>query len=250
MTSTLYMAEREEDSFQRHCRLSKILTNSSMHIFDVGANIGQSLSRYREYFPNCFITSFEPNPEIFSLLEKNWGEVSGITLNPIALANSVGHASFYATRVSEVSSLLEPTDRMMKLSSEHKYDYKMIDVPTLTLDHYCQVNNINKIDILKLDVQGFELNVLRGAEILLQEGKVTMIYSEVTFAETYMNQTGFIDLVSYLNKFNYEIWDIGSFLYTRNDRLWAANLTFLHTSAASFIETKQTHNKEISNDPI
>jgi hypothetical protein len=56
--------------------------------------------------------------------------------------------------------------------------------------------------------------------------------------------------VSYLNKFNYEIWDIGSFLYTRSDRLWAANLTFLHTSAAGLIETKQTHNKEVLNDPI
>ena len=77
-----------------------------------------------------------------------------------------------------------------------------------------------------------------------------MIYSEVTFAETYMNQTRFIDLVSYLSKFNYGIWDIGSFLYTRNDRLWAANLTFLHTSAAGFIETKQTYNKEVLNDPI
>ena len=250
MTDTLYLTECEEDSFQRHCRLSKILTNNHMHVFDVGANIGQSISRYRDNFPNCFITSFEPNPEIFSLLEKNWGDVSGITLNPIALSNNIGHASFYATRVSEASSLLAPTERLIKLSSEHKYDYQTINVPTVTLDHYCQEKNINKIDVLKLDVQGFELSVLQGAETLLQEGKVTMIYSEVTFAETYMNQTRFIDLVSYLNKFNYEIWDIGSFLYTRSDRLWAANLTFLHTSAAGLIETKQTYNKEVLNDPI
>jgi FkbM family methyltransferase len=237
MTKTLYMAKREEDSFQRHSRLSKLLTNNSMHVFDVGANIGQSISRYRDDFPNCLMTSFEPNPEMFSLLEEKWGDVSGVTLNQIALSNNIGHASFYATRVPEVSSLLEPTERMIQLSSEHKYDYKTINVPTLTLDHYCQINNINKIDILKIDVQGFELNVLQGAESLLQEGKVTMIYSEVTFAETYMNQTRFIDLVSFLNSFNYEIWDIGSFLYTRSDKLWAANLIFLHTSAASRIET-------------
>jgi FkbM family methyltransferase len=250
MTTTLYLAEREEDSFQRHCRLSKILTNNRRHVFDVGANIGQSIRLYRDNFPNCFITSFEPNPAIFSLLEKNWGDVSGITLNPIALANNIGHASFYATRVPEASSLLEPTERLIKLSSEHKYDYKTINVPTVTLDYYCQTRNISKIDILKLDVQGFELTVLHGAESLLREGKVTMIYSEVTFAETYMKQTPFIDLVSYLNKFNYDIWDIGSFLYTRSDRLWAANLTFLHTSAASFIEIKHTHNEEVLNDSV
>lgn len=219
MTKTLYLAEREEDSFQRHCRLSAILTNKNIHVFDVGANKGQSINRYRDAFPDCSITSFEPNPAIFSLLKKSWGNISGITLNPVALANYIGHASFYATRVPEVSSLLEPTERIIKLSSEHKYDFETINVPTSTLDHYCQTNDINKIDILKLDVQGFEFNVLQGAEILLQEGKVTMIYSEVTFAETYMNQTRFIDLASYLNKLDYEIWDIGSFLYTRSDKL-------------------------------
>jgi FkbM family methyltransferase len=239
MKRTLYLAEREEDSFQRHCRLSKSLTDKNIHIFDVGANVGQSISRYREQFPNCFVTCFEPNPDTFTLLERNWGGVFGITLSPIALTNFIGHASFYATRVPEASSLLQPTERMIELSSQHKYDHVTIDVLTTTLDQYCKMNDIGNIDILKLDVQGSELDVLKGAENLLQEGKISLIYSEVTFAETYNNQTRFIDIVSYLNKINYDIWDIGSFLYTRNDRIWAANLTFLHTSAGSVIETRQ-----------
>lgn len=238
MNYTLYLAECEEDSFHRHCRLSKTLTNECRHIFDVGANIGQSISRYRDNFPDCFITSFEPNPEIFSQLERNWGGVPGITLNPVALSDFTGHASFFSARVSEVSSLLKPTERMIELSSEHKYDHETINVPTMRLDHYCQLYNIRNIDILKLDVQGAELNVLQGAEDLLKVGTVKIIYSEVIFAETYINQTRFIDLVSYLNKFNYDLWDIGSFLYTRSDRLWAANLTFVHASAANLLEAK------------
>jgi FkbM family methyltransferase len=244
MSNTIYLAEREEDSFQRHCRLSKSLTNNSIQIFDVGANIGQSISLYRDKFPNCLITSFEPNPKTFSLLEKNWGCVPGITLEPIALTNYIGQALFYATRVPEASSLLQPTDRMIELSSECKYDHVPISVPTMTLDHYCKINNIKNIDILKLDVQGSELSVLQGAENLLQEGNISLIYSEVIFAETYNNQPRFIDIVSFLNKFNYDIWDIGSFLYTRNDRIWAANLTFLHASAGNLIETRQIQNKE------
>jgi FkbM family methyltransferase len=244
MAKTLYLPEREEDSFKRHCRLIKILTDKPVHIFDVGANVGQSIKLYRDNFPDCFITSFEPNPEIFYTLKKNWGNVSGITLNSTALSNSIGNVPFYVTRVPEVSSLLKPTERMIKISSEHKYDYKTVDVPALTIDHYCRINNINKIDILKLDVQGFEIGVLEGAETLLHEGKIMMIYSEVTFAETYMNQARFADLVSCLNRFNYEIWDIGSFLYTHNERLWAANITFLHKSAAGLIEKKQNPDKE------
>ena len=91
---------------------------------------------------------------------------------------------------------------------------------------------------------------MQGAEKLLQEGMITLIYSEVTFAETYENQTRFIDIVAYLNKFNYEIWDIGSFLYTRNDRIWAANLTFVHASAANLLEAKPNKNCEIEHDSI
>ncbi len=109
---------------------------------------------------------------------------------------------------------------------------------------------MKKIDILKLDVQGSEIKVLQGAKKLLEAGRITIIYSEITFADTYNNQTRFIDILSYLNLFNYEIWDIGSFLYTRNDRIWAANLTFLHSSAANIIEMKQTQNSEIKNDAI
>lgn len=238
MNKTLYLAEREEESFQRHCRLAKCLMNNGIHIFDIGANIGQSITRYRAQYPNCVITSFEPNPAAFSQLEKNWGGIPGITLNRLALSNSIGQVSFYATRVSEASSLLKPTERIMSLSLEHKYDYETVNVSAMTLDHYCHVSAIDNIDILKLDVQGSELSVLQGADKLLQTGKIRLIYSEITFAETYTNQASYIELVSYLCQLNYELWDIGSFLYTRNDRLWAGNLIFVHASAANLIETK------------
>ncbi len=250
MTETLYLKQIERDCFQRHCRLSNILSHDCIHIFDVGANIGQSIKHYRNEFPNGRITSFEPNPEVFPLLEQNWGGLPGITLNQVALSDCIENVTFHATRVSEASSLLKPTDRLMALSAESKYDHKEIQVPAMTLDHYCQIKNINNIDILKLDVQGSELTVLHGAEKLLSEGKITSIYSEVTFAETYINQTRFVDLLTYLNSFQYDIWDIGSFLYTRNEKIWAANLTFLHQSAAKCIENRHSQIVEKENGAV
>lgn len=238
MINTLYLADREEDSFQRHCRLSAFLTKGNITIFDVGANRGQSINCYREKFPNCSITSFEPNPATFSLLEKTWGDVHGVTLNPVALTSYTGNASFYATRVSEASSLLPPTEQIIELSSEHKYDHETINVPTMTLDHYCQSNNTPHIDILKLDTQGAELSIMEGAVKLLQEGNISVIYSEVIFAETYKGQTSLTDLMSYLEKYNYKVWDISPFLYTRNERIWAANVLFLHVDAACRVENE------------
>ena len=239
MYKTLYLPDREKDSFQRHCRLSRLLSSGQTTIFDVGANIGQSIKRYSKELPACRITSFEPNPEAFLHLESTWGHFPGITLNQIALTDYIGEASFYVTRVSEASSLLKPTNHIIEMSSERKYDHDEITVSAMTLDYYCQTHNVEKIDILKLDVQGAELSVLKGSEALLDEKRIPIVFTEITFAETYIHQTHFIDIVSFLNRFDYDIWDIGSFLYTRNERIWAANLTFIHSSFAAIIESKE-----------
>jgi hypothetical protein len=154
----------------------------------------------------------------------------------MALSDSVKTAPFHATRISEAASLLSPTERMRNISVEHKYDYELISIQTETLDNYFIKSDCPKIDILKIDVQGSELAVLKGAHAQLQGGIISAIYVETTFADCYEGQANYADLSAYLGSFGYQLWDISPFLYTRRDRMWAANSIYLSKTASEKLE--------------
>ena len=131
-------------------------------VFDVGGNIGQSILHYRNALPECRIHSFEPNPDAFAELESQWGDCGEVSLVRLALAEKAGVMDFYATRRSEMSSLLVPEPWLNILSPDRKYDFTALQVQCGTLDAYCKEMNIDHVDILKIDVQGGELRVLEG----------------------------------------------------------------------------------------
>ncbi len=228
---TTYFEDREKESFEKLRALVRLLEISGPVVFDVGANIGQSIELYRESFPECTIHSFEPNPEMFRILEKKWNSEETVFLYSLALNSSSGIFPFHVTNVPEASSLLHPDPKLMRLSADNKYGSKKIDVECVTLDQFCSDNKISAIDILKLDVQGAELEVLKGAENILSSEMIPLLYVEVNFAETYCNQMELKDLLSYCSRYGYQLWDISPFLYTRTGRLWYANTIFLSRNA-------------------
>ena len=196
---TLYLEYREGEAFSRLHRLIAKLGIVIPTIFDVSAYVGQSIEKFKQIWPTAEIHSFEPNPSTFIELSQNWGDTCGIVLNNVALSDSNKMAPFHATRISEVASLLSPTKRMRQISVEYKYDYELISIQTKTLDDYCIKSDCAGIDILKIDVQGSELAVLKGAHAQLQKRIISIIYVETTFADCYEGQTSYSDLVAYLS---------------------------------------------------
>lgn len=234
---TTYLEKREIDSFKKICAIMETLGITNPVIFDVGANIGQSVEAYLNAFPNSDIYSFEPNPEAFTLLNGKWGKHKNVHLYPCALHSKSGRFPFHATNVSEAGSLLHPDPKLMQLSAQRKYDFKMIEVVCNTLDQFCEDNRISKIDILKLDVQGSELETLKGGMNILRAGGVPLLYVEVNFAETYVEQMQFKDLLGFCDLHGYQLWDMSPFLYTRTGRLWYSNTTFLNARSIQKIES-------------
>jgi FkbM family methyltransferase len=224
---TTYLKKREAESFEKLISIMKRLEITDPLIFDVGANIGQSIELYRQAFPNSVIHSFEPNPQAFKILKDKWSNQENIFLHDRALHGKAGRFPFYATNAPEASSLLHPDPKLMKMSSQKKYDYQMIHVECMTLDQFCTDIGVPAIDILKLDVQGTELETLKGAIAMLDAGAVSLLYVEVNFAETYLEQMQFKDLLGFCMEHGYHLWDISPFLYTRTGRLWYSNTIFL-----------------------
>lgn len=140
-------------------------------IFDVGANVGQTVVGLLGYFPRSDIYSFEPVPASIAVLKQRFGREPRLHLIEAALGDVAGVASINTHRDSERDTFLASA-----LASG------AIEVPVLALDGFCDEHGIAAIDILKMDVQGWELEVLRGANRMLSEQRINFVFGEVGFA--------------------------------------------------------------------
>ena len=109
----------------------------------------------------------------------------------------------------------------------HSVNIGTIDVETETLESFCVKNNIYNIDILKMDVQGGELKVLKGAENLLINKSIDFIYSEIWFLAGYIGQPLYHDLATYLNSLGYSPFALFNMHYGKDGRyLWGDALFY------------------------
>lgn len=177
-------------------------------IFDVGANVGQSSEIFQVLFDGCTIHAFEPRREAFDKMQQRLGGAAHVTLNHVALGEAVGSAALHLTTHAESASLLA-------LNTESWFVQEMGIQPTGTetvavdtIDHYCAAHGIAEIDFLKLDVQGFEPECLRGARTMLAEHRIRVIQAELTCHGQYERRVGFVDLDGILAPHGYRLFTI------------------------------------------
>jgi FkbM family methyltransferase len=145
-------------------------------VFDVGANTGQ-FARLTESeltpFPHE-IHAFEPGRSTFDQLSRSLGGHSHIHLNNMALGKKSGEAELYYD--SPGSALASLTKRNLDHLGIDFSGSEVVHVDTV--DGYCTRNGITHIDLLKLDVEGHELDVLQGATEMLATGRVSLVTFE------------------------------------------------------------------------
>lgn len=163
----------------------KKLSVSINTVIDVGANEGQFAASCREAFPNATIYSFEPLPAAFAMLRRNQGS-SERAFNS-AVGESVGEAKLYTQELTTTSSLVP------RSACE-----SVVTVPITTLEEICRAEEIERVDLLKIDTEGFEMPVLRGAKGLLASRRVGAVYVEVGFREGDDHHTPFITVQEHL----------------------------------------------------
>lgn len=170
-------------------------------IIDAGAYDGQeSLMMATKFWPKGLVYSFEPVPDIYDRLVKNTRGIENIRPIQLALSDSNGSAKFYLSyeetspyETSMSSSLLTPKDHLLYSSTKFG---GCINVQTITLDQWAIQNNISHIDFLWLDLQGFELRVLKSSPKILSTVKA--IFLEVEFVEAYTNQHKYEEISNWL----------------------------------------------------
>lgn len=142
-------------------------------VFDVGANEGNWLTAVLRMVPNAQVHAFEPQP---ALAEKIRDRANGISVTNAAVGEHPGTLKLYDYAQhpgSSHASLLPGV-----IDGVHRGTPRSTEVPVIRLDDYCHERSIEAIDLLKIDVEGFELPVLRGAQRLIESGKVAAIQFE------------------------------------------------------------------------
>ena len=148
-------------------------------VFDVGANQGHFTLFLLSNLPNLidndfYIHCFEPSLKTFKLLEHNLKNNNHIILNNLGFGDKIGEFTLYYNHVG--SGLASLTKRKL---DHFDIDMNLSETVTIdTVDNYCLRNNIRYIDLLKIDVEGHELNVLNGAKRMFAQHLIKMVSFE------------------------------------------------------------------------
>lgn len=151
--------------------------DNEVTIFDVGANVGQyqraMLKRLR--ISNFKVHCFEPSPSTFNVLKKNTTD-KRVKINNFGLGEKDAQLPLFRTGELSALSSLYKKEAGDYYNIETMEEQEVVEIKTL--DGYCEEFKINFIHLLKIDVEGNELNVLQGAKNTLAQGKIKYVQFE------------------------------------------------------------------------
>jgi FkbM family methyltransferase len=135
-------------------------------VFDVGAHIGTyTLGLCRAVGDAGQVHAFEPNPQTFRRLRRNI-ELNGFAnaqLNQVALADTAGQAQLNSPLYLNTGG-----GSLVPHQTQHGLPTHAYEVQVTSLDQYCYTNEIRGLSLIKIDAQGYELRILRGAETVIR----------------------------------------------------------------------------------
>ena len=189
------------DAFLDIARLSKLMEYGDGAIIDVGANSGQTTLRLLREFPNGQIYSFEPHPQTFAKLRHNVRKFNNVVAIKAALGPRNGTAELFAYDNCALSSVVANSPFVSRFGVRGN----CITVNIGRLDDFCSNNKITCIHTLKIDTEGYDLEVLRGATRMLAQGQIKFVYIEFNDLFEIADVTGgsLINIAEFLRQWGY-----------------------------------------------
>jgi FkbM family methyltransferase len=211
-------------------------SDSAPIIFDVGAYIGEVAKTYRETFPCARLYCFEPFPGSFRELETLSADPL-VRLYQVAISDQVGRITLNVNADLSCNSIFRRPRKGSAYYHSQAQSVDQIEVDTTTIDSLCNKENIERIDILKLDVEGAEIKALKGAHNKLSEHAVILIYTEVMFISHYEGGCLFHELTGLLEQYDYTLFNLYNLKRAKNGQLRWANAIFLSPQARAIAES-------------
>lgn len=189
--------------------LSKILKGHHIKtIIDAGASIGSTSLKLANLFPEACVHAVEPYHPFYKKLSEISKFTKQIKSHQLAFAEKCGSTYLNINKSEGTNSLLNCNPNSSAVFGNLLVKKGGVEVKTETIDKFLQRNDIDQVDILKLDLQGYELFAIEGCSKSLQLDKINVILCEVIIDNLYENQPVWSTLLDKLvRKFNFTFFD-------------------------------------------
>jgi FkbM family methyltransferase len=147
-------------------RIASMAGSEITSFFDIGASRGEISRSALSEFPLATVTAFEPNPNHSATLARLCRQAARFSFHQIALGETDGAVSLFLNEDTRESTVFQDDNA------------PAISVPQLTLDSFCRDQQVDRIDVLKIDAEGAEMAILRGAGRTLSARGVRFVYCE------------------------------------------------------------------------
>lgn len=203
------------DYFHKEKIIKKLRTinkkNRFKIVFDVGGHRGESIDLFLKNFKIDYLYSFEPSKESFKILFKkanllkNKFDKVNIQLENLALGDSNKNVEFNYLKETSSSTIQKLNTNSSYFKKKEKYLGKLINkkifIEQVNFQEYLMNKKINKIDLLKIDTEGYELEVLRGLKDSLS--RVSVILFEHHYHNMILKNYTFSDIHHLLEKYSF-----------------------------------------------
>jgi FkbM family methyltransferase len=212
--------------------LPRVITVDSPVIVDIGANTGQTIEMMLRVFTRPQVFAFEPSSRTFATLRRRYGnECRGM------FQMAIGDSDTEQVLINYSSSLFTSLHKLHPEAALHHdvSELRVLDsetVPSRRMDSLLPELGINRIDLLKIDTQGHDLAVLRGAANTLQSGIVRAVLIEVNFLSMYEGEGSWLEIAGTLDAAGYKLVDFYEKHRSGNVLSWC-NCLYQKTGASS-----------------
>jgi FkbM family methyltransferase len=167
-------------------------------VFDVGANDGRTVQRLQAHLPEPAIFAFEPVSSTFQLLTERTADQANVRCLRLALGSEAGQRQMFLNETAAVHSL----DPGWGASTGTE------TIEMTTVDLVVAQEGIPRIDLLKIDAEGHDLEVLKGARDTLGNGKIGIVMIEVGFAAPGKRQPTLEEVQAFLSPLGHHLYGI------------------------------------------
>jgi FkbM family methyltransferase len=167
-------AYHARESTAKLAKMAALVSPGALVVLDVGANCGLFAALAARRLTDGLVVTFEPSPDLLPFIHRNCDGLN-VRVEAVAVGSEPGDATLYVNRRSQQTNSLQ-------LSAVEAFDadIEQCVVPVVTLDEYCAAHALRP-DVLKIDVQGAEREVLRGAAAITPG--VQQVFIEATWLD-------------------------------------------------------------------